>query len=121
MKKTVLGALFIASLPTHAQEVPKERWVNAMKTAIPAYFCQEAQYFRQCFNVTITECEEVAASATRICLNDLNAQFPNILVQPRDGTLWGNKVGTCAGTAYETSLIEKRISNKKCNNISNWK
>ncbi len=122
MNRTIISILFSVSISTlaNAQEVTKEQWVLGMKTVLPAHFCQEAQYFRQCFNVTATECEKVAASTTRICLSELNNQIPNLLVQPKDGTLWGTKVGSCAGTAYEASLIEKRISNDKCNNVSNW-
>ena len=122
MKKFILIALFSISVSSFAfaQEVTKEQWVSAMKTALPAHFCQKTQYFRQCFNVTATECEEVASSTARICLNEFDQQIPNILVQPKDGTLWGTKVGACAGTAYESTLLEKRISNEKCNNVSNW-
>ncbi|HBC58227.1 MAG TPA: hypothetical protein DCZ03_13795 [Gammaproteobacteria bacterium] len=120
MKNIIFTTLLLASVSIQAQEVSKEQWVAGMKTALPAHFCQQAQYFRQCFNVTAIECEEVAASTTRICLNELNSQIPITLVQPRDGTMWGSKVGACAGTAYETSLIRKRIANDKCNNISNW-
>ncbi len=104
----------------YALEVSKTEWISAMKTGLPAYFCQETQYFRQCFTVDALECENVAASATRLCLNELESQIPDILVQPNDGRAWGTKVGTCAGTTYETTLIKKRISSAKCNNISHW-
>ena len=120
MRIILLAISLLASLSLQAQEVPKEQWITAMKTALPAYFCHEEQYFRQCFEVSATECEDVAASTTRICLNEINSQIPAILVQPNDGSTWGTKVGTCAGSAYESTLIKKRISNEKCNNASNW-
>ncbi|MDM8565893.1 hypothetical protein QUF74_09600 [Candidatus Halobeggiatoa sp. HSG11] len=129
MKKIMIGILFSVLISTlvnaqevtkEQQEVTKEQWVSVMKTRLPAHFCQAEQYFRQCFNVVATECEEVAASTMNICLSELNNQIPNVLIQPKDGSLWGTKVGSCAGIAYETSLIKKRISNDKCNNISNW-
>ena len=123
MKKILICILISVSLPTlvSAQEVAKEQWVAGMQTALPAHFCQAAQYFRQCFKVTATECEEVSASTTRICLSELSNQIPNVLVQPKDGTFWGTKVGSCAGTAYEYALIKKRISNARCNNVNSWK
>jgi len=122
MKITIIGILFSALISTfvNAQEVTKKQWVSGMKTVLPAHFCQQSQYFRQCFDVTVTECEEVAASSTRICLSELDNQIPNVLVQPKDGTYWGTKVGECAGTTYESVLRQKRISNSKCNDISNW-
>jgi hypothetical protein len=122
MRKLSIGILLAVLLPAlaNAQEMAKEQWVTGMKTALPAHFCQTAQYFRQCFKVTATECEEVSASTTRICLSELNNQIPNVLVQPKDGTFWGTKVGSCAAIAYGNALIKKSISNAKCNDISNW-
>jgi len=66
------------------------------------------------------ECEETALSATRICLRKYGAEIPNVLNQPRDGTHWGRIVGSCVGEAYEMTLMQKRIDNAKCNDISNW-
>jgi hypothetical protein len=122
MIKILTTIIFIAvSLnQAAAQNVSKDQWVTVMKTALPAALCNSAQYFRQCFDVTAIECKEAAASTTRICLADLVSNIPDILVQPKDGTHWGSKVGECAGNAYEVSLIKKRISSAKCNNISNW-
>ena len=122
MFKILTTIIFIAvSLnQAAAQNVSKDQWLTVMKTALPAALCNSAQYFRQCFDVTAMECEEAAASTTRICLADLESNIPEILVQPRDGTYWGSKVGECSGNAYEVSLIKKRITSAKCNDISNW-
>ena len=92
-----------------------------METGLPTYQCQAERYFRQCFDVTVIKCEEVMASATRTCLSKDEANIPDILSQPEDGTRWGSKIGACAGTAYELALSKERISNAKCNNIQNWK
>ena len=91
-----------------------------MTTALPTAFCNASQYFRQCFNVTAQECEETAASATRICLNKNKSKIPSVLQQPKDGTHWGTIIGSCAGEAYEITLIKKRINNRKCDNPANW-
>lgn len=115
----ILSFLVISPL-AHAVDVTKDQWIAAMKTALPTAFCSSAQYFRQCFDVTATECEETAISATRICLQDFSSQIPAVLHQPQDGTLWGTKVGECAGNAYELALIKKKISNAKCNDPANW-
>lgn len=113
-------SLFLVSPLSHAVDVTKDQWITAMKTALPTAFCNSAQYFRQCFEVTATECEETAASATRVCLNKFSGQIPSILHQPQDGTEWGAKVGECAGNAYGVALTSKKISNARCNNPANW-
>ena len=91
-----------------------------MKTALPAAFCNSSMYFRQCFKVTAEECEETAASATRICLKENDHNIPNALIQPKDGTHWGTVIGTCAGEAYDISLMKRKINSDKCNDASNW-
>jgi hypothetical protein len=113
--------ILIASTSIMANEVSKNDWINGMSTAVPAYFCKADQYFRQCFKVTQTECEETALSTTRICLAENKDKIPARLRQPEDGTRWGTVIGSCAGTAYEIALQKKRISNSKCNNPDSWK
>ncbi len=120
MKNIVLFLLVLFSITVHSQEVKKEDWITGMKSALPAAFCNSEQYFRQCFDVTAVECEEAAASATRICLKEVEEQIPDVMIQPKDGTLWGTKVGQCAGLAYEASLSKKIISDPRCNDASQW-
>ncbi len=122
MRQLVLSAILATvSFPLFAVEVAKEDWLGSMKSALPVAFCQSQQYFRQCFEVTATECEDVAAASTRVCLKQFEDQIPNVLVQPKDGTHWGTKVGECAGKAYEATLSKKRISNSRCNDLNNWR
>ncbi|MFP3977477.1 hypothetical protein [Marinobacter sp. KMM 10035] len=121
MKKivTVLMAVVISGL-VQAQEVTKEQWVSAMKIVLPAAMCQSAEFFRQCYKVSAVECEEVASSTTRTCLNNLDAKMPSKLVLPKDGAFWGDKVGQCAGVAYSTVIQEKFTNNENCLNPGNW-
>jgi hypothetical protein len=123
LMKWPLSILFvlIASSAIRANEVSKDDWISGMSTALPAYFCKADQYFRQCFKVTQTECEETALSSTRICLAQNKDKIPARLKQPEDGAQWGNEIGSCAGSTYEITLQKKRISNVKCNNPDNWK
>ena len=121
----VAGMAAIVILPAlsataWSQEVPKEQWLTAMETVVPSFFCGPEQYFRQCFQVSAAECEEAAASSTRVCLKRIEDQIPDILMQPGDGTFWGNRIGQCAGVSYEAVLSAKRISSAKCNDVSNW-
>ena len=120
IKSILFSCLLSFTASVHSIEVTKNDWVNGMKTAIPTAFCNSSQYFRQCFSITVQECEETAASTTRICLNKNLNKIPAILQQPKDGTHWGTIIGSCAGQAFEISLIKKRINNAKCKNPANW-
>ena len=120
--KSKLTIITILSLPltVNAVEVSKPDWYNGMSTVLPTVLCNSSQYFRQCFSVSAQECEETAASATRVCLKKNDKDIPNILIQPKDGAHWGTVIGSCAGEAYEITLTKKRINNSKCNDVSNW-
>lgn len=118
--KYLLSAILLLPIYAQAVEVNKAEWIDAMSTALPTAFCNSSQYFRQCFSITAHECEETAASATRICLSKNSANIPHVLHQPKDGTHWGTIIGKCAGEAFEASLASKRINNSKCNDINNW-
>lgn len=124
MNRHIKAAAFLFLLPLsfsiQADQISKQDWISAMSTVLPTAFCDANQYFRQCFKVTAQECEETAASATRICLNKNKDKIPAVLNQPQDGTHWGTIIGGCAGEAYEITLIKKRISNTKCNDPANW-
>ena len=115
----IILMLFVNS--TYAVEVSKKEWINSMTTALPTAFCNSSQYFRQCYKVSAQECEEVAASATRVCINKYKNEIPGTLIQPKDGARWGTTIGTCAGEAYGISLTKKYVGGKKCNNIENWR
>lgn len=122
MKKIlIIMIISFYSTLSYSVNVGKNEWVESMETALPAAFCKKQMYFRQCFKVDAVECEEVAASVTRICLKKYKSDIPNPLKQPQDGTKWGTLVGRCAGGAYETSLVNEKINSKKCNDVNNWK
>jgi len=117
------GNYFISllfSMPTQAETVDKKTWVDAMETALPAYFCKSDSYFRQCFSVSASQCEETASSVTRLCLAKSSAEIPDLLVQPTDGSHWGREVGRCAGIAYEAALIQNKVKSNLCANAENW-
>lgn len=118
--RIVLAIAALLAVGAAPNSVPKADWMKGMKTALPVAFCKPTQYFRQCFKVTAEECEQVALSTTRVCLENLKDAIPDPLKQPEDGTTWGAKVGQCAGAAYETALVKKKIQNDKCNDASAW-
>lgn len=112
--------LFLLSTSAFATEISKKDWLNSMSTVLPTYLCQESQYFRQCFDITQKECEKVALSATRICLEKEKSNIPVILNQPKDGEYWGTIIGACVGESYEITLIKKKKDNPKCNDPKYW-
>jgi hypothetical protein len=92
MKTIGLAVALLCSLaPARArgqQEVSKADWIETMKTALPTGFCADGTPFRTCFEVTQEQCEDAAASATRLCLKKFQRQIPAKLKQPEDGTKW---------------------------------
>jgi len=122
----MMGALLVVLLRVSlsqapASEVSKEDWIARVRTSLPALFCAEGSYFRSCFTLTPQECEERAASTTRICLSDVQDQIPATLKLPDEGRKWGEKVGRCAGQAFEVSLLAKRIHSQKCDDPTAWR
>ena len=120
-KFSLLLAIALLSKASNATELPREQWMGYMEAALPTYQCQNQTYFRQCFNITQEKCEDVMASATRTCLSKFEESIPATLVQPKDGTFWGSKVGACAGTAYDATLKEEHTNTARCKNPNLWR
>lgn len=122
MQKTVYAFLVLSTwgYATAAVEVPKSDWIAGMSTALPVAFCRSEQFFRQCFRVSSQKCEEVASSATRVCLNRYASQMPNVLRQPQDGEKWGAIIGSCAGEAYQAALTKEFKDTTLCNDPKRW-
>ncbi|MET0026032.1 MAG: hypothetical protein ABW101_00225 [Candidatus Thiodiazotropha sp.] len=124
MKKWLfcVGFLLLGPVNLQAADVAREPWIDGMKKILPEVFCRDsAGYFRQCFDISSEKCFEIAASVTESCLDENLDQIPTTLKQPDDGRVWGQTIGTCAGTRFEAGLIQFRKSNPKCNNPSNWR
>ena len=123
MKNIAIACLLFAAFsnPANSAEISKQDWLSGMRTALPKHFCKENTYFRQCFEVSKSECLDVAREKTIRCLDEVKEQIPDILQQPRDGSKWGYVVGGCAGRDYEIKLKSVRISSARCNNIENWR
>lgn len=120
----LVGLLFasLSGPPAGAETVvAKAQWVEGMKTALPVGFCKEGSYFRACFRVSAEECEDTALSATRVCLASVEDELPAVFHQPFDGQKWGQKVGSCAGSTYETAHKAERIASERCKDLTGWK
>jgi hypothetical protein len=92
-----------------------------MRNILPASFCKDGTYFRECFEAKATVCHSTATKATESCLRQFEPEIPKQLQQPKDGSFWGNKIGVCAGTIFELTLKQSRINDAKCNDPAHWK
>ena len=120
IKIALLGVfLFGIVTMTNAGEASKEDWTSYMSTTFPTTLCQ-LPFYRQCFDVTQSECEEAVLSATIECIEEYEDDIPDVLNQPNDGTYWGKIIGRCVGEAYLSEFEESLISSEKCNNPANW-
>ncbi len=125
--KTIIFALTAFALymvtPVMAadNEVPREDWVSQMSDLLPAALCQDGSWFRSCFTSSAAQCHDTATTATASCLRQYEKQIPATLVQPRDGTKWGQKVGECAGTLFEQQRKNQRVNSEACNDVTRWR
>ena len=109
------------SVRTAGTVASKELWLSDMRNLLPAMFCRNGSYFRECFEADATVCHSTATGATESCLLQFEPQIPKQLQQPNDGAFWGNKIGICAGTIFEITLQKSRVDSAKCNDPTFWK
>lgn len=103
-----------------ATEVSKDFWVEEMKTALPATFCESIHFFRQCFDINEIQCVETASLATKICVHKYINQIPDTLQQPKDGAKWSNIIGQCAGENFYQTLSRKFKNTPECDEMNHW-
>lgn len=117
-----LTACTKGSSPEGENSVLKEKWADAMTTAMPTMLCNPKGFFRSCFQQSEDECLDKATLATKACLIKLQPEIPAALKQPEDGETWGKKVGACTGETMEIALAseKKKIDSADCNDASKW-
>jgi hypothetical protein len=128
MRKTLLALAMALTACTQSPSpggesaVPKEKWTDAMTTAMPTMLCNPKGFFRSCFQQSEDECLDQATRATKACLIKLNPDIPATLKQPEDGETWGKKVGACTGETMEISLAseKKKIESADCSDPAKW-
>ena len=82
-----LGLLLLTFLmgTVSCKQASKKRWIAEMSRKLPGELCKDDTYFRECFQVTRSECVRVAQQTTDKCLEQYRSQLPRVLKQPRDG------------------------------------
>ena len=81
-------------------EVPLERWLRHMQSALPPVFCADGTAIRSCFSLTAQECEKSMFAVTRTCIANMRSEFPATVQLPQQGTKLGGDIGECATDAY---------------------
>lgn len=108
--------LITAAAPISAQnQLDSQIWMAGMVETLPDFFCQDDQYFMQCFEVRQAECREVTRRLTEGCLEEVTDRIPALLDMPDDGRQWGTEVGRCAGIGYDAELAERKRTTPACN------
>lgn len=113
-----LGLLYMISLPLAAAPVDSQAWQDSMMQQVPKFFCQPKSYFRQCFSITASACNEASNSLTQRCLKDLNIKSAQLTLEQSQRL--GAELGTCVGQAFDKQFASQSISSDNCRNPSNW-
>ena len=112
---SLLGALLVGTAGCKTKkQASKKYWITEMKKRLPEEFCKQGGVFRECFKLTKAQCLATAKEATKLCLNRFRSQFPKVFMQPEDGSHWGQKVGLCAGTAFEQKHMALKQDTPAC-------
>jgi hypothetical protein len=115
-------ALILIFSPSVAvsESIQKRDWLQNVHMNLPILLCVPKGYFRQCFSVSVQECEGTALAATKDCIEKYSSQLPDVMSLPKDGQDWGRTIGTCAGARTELALVRKRVNNPKCADSRNF-
>jgi len=110
----VLGSLSTFAQSTFANTVDKNTWIKEYKKAVSAAWCNDPT-IKECWPVPQKDCKTEANSALESCVKQFESQLPAKLVQPKDGTLWGSKIGSCTGEKYAVAMQKSfNKASKRC-------
>lgn len=100
--------------------IDKKTWLTEISITMSSQFCKKNSYFRSCFNISDIQCKSEATNAVQSCISGLTSLIPEQLLQPVEGTDWGQKIGSCAGKVFYSTNINNKIQDDKCNDINSW-
>jgi len=107
--------MLIASSAQAQNQVTAEAWLDTMLNELPGFFCQDDEYFMQCFDVDQAECRTISKEQAQRCIDEMAGQLPALLNMPDDGRKWGSDLGRCAGIGYDLALAERKSASPRCN------
>ena len=82
----LIGACLTNSALAADLVVSKASWLSDMRNILPASFCKEGGYFRECFTISAAVCHSTATKATESCLRQYEPEITKRLKQPNDGS-----------------------------------
>lgn len=97
-----------------ATDVPLDRWVRHMQSALPPLFCAEGTPIRLCFSLTTQECEKGMYAMTRTCIANMRDELPAEIRMPEQGRQFGGRLGECATDAYAAVNHAKYVASEAC-------
>lgn len=89
-----------------------------MSAELPVAFCDNREYFGQCFEVEQKSCQKTVVQLTKSCLKDL--VVPKSVRLATVGLKLGNKLGRCIGARYEKDMIQKKKKDSLCTELKQW-
>ena len=118
MKKIIMTISMISiSTVSLGQEISKDIWLGQMRAVMSSALCTNEQIFRQCFNVSESQCKMAVTDATNACVNQYERKIPEKLKLPEKGRYWGFQLGMCAGNAYGVILRKQLINSNDCKGL----
>ena len=121
MKHVVIVVLaLMAASPALSIEITREDWIERQSTSIPTALCVQSQRFRECYHVTKAQCTEVVKEVTETCLVKFESRLPDVLDSRSDIRFWGSALAACAGTAYESTMADRRKPGNWCDDQTGW-
>lgn len=107
----LLASTFVAQA-IFATTVDKNTWISEYKKAVSSGWCSDPT-IAECWPVSEKTCKAEVKTAVESCTKQFESQLPAKLVQPKDGTLWGSKIGSCTGEQYAAALKKSFNKNSK--------
>lgn len=93
-------------------------WIKQMSSELPLAFCDNREYFGQCFEVEQKNCQKAVSQLTKNCLKDL--EVPKSVRLATAGLKLGHKLGRCIGARYEKNMIQKKKKDSICVELKQW-
>ncbi len=93
-------------------------WIKQMSTELPLAFCNNREYFGQCFEVEQANCQKTVSQLTKACLKNL--EVPKSVRLATSGLALGHRLGRCIGSRYENNMIQKKKKDPICKELKQW-
>jgi len=94
-----------------AFEVPKNHFFSFLKKESLANFCDHKGYFRTCFDITNSSCDEDVVAQIDECKKNLKIPDSFDVI---DISTHSQNIGECVGKGLETKWTERKKGTREC-------